>query len=214
MGPERGRDSAGFRGGHGVFYMIPGSENSAELGKRRVNWAIYAPQPDGLDFSDPSSIPPGSVNADLYGVLDRILDESFPPMFQELVRLNTRDEVSIQPIYHQAVARYVNKRVAIIGDAATITRPHTGSGATKALQDALTLEQACDELDDWDAVLDRYNTDRVAVGNSTVELGRRIGHAQVENTPEWAEMSEDDFGAWAKATLSGEKHYFYELEDE
>lgn len=203
-----------FKGGHGVFYMIPDSDGPAEIGQRRVNWAVYAPQPSGLDFSDPSSIPPGAVSAELYGEFKDLLDTDFPAYFKKLVELNTMDEVSIQPIYDQAVGQYVKQRVALIGDAGTVTRPHTGSGATKALQDALSLERLCDEFDDWDSVLAQYNSDRVSTGNSIVELGRRIGRAQVEETPDWANMGPDDFDAWTKATLSGEKLYFYGDQDE
>ena len=35
------------------------------------------------------------------------------------------------------VDAYVKDRVLVVGDAGAVSRPHTGSGATKALQDAL-----------------------------------------------------------------------------
>jgi 2-polyprenyl-6-methoxyphenol hydroxylase-like FAD-dependent oxidoreductase len=68
-----------FDGGHGVFYMIPNFDHRTDPGHRRVNWAVYTAQPDGLDFSEPSSIPPGSVSGELYAHLDRVLSTSFPP---------------------------------------------------------------------------------------------------------------------------------------
>ena len=97
----------------------------------------------------------------------------------------------------------------LIGDAGTVTRPHTGSGATKAMQDALTLERLGAEHGDWELVLAAYDADRTATGDSLVELGRRIGRDQVEQTPPWGEMTPDDFDAWTKGTLSGVQLYFY-----
>jgi hypothetical protein len=31
----------------------------------------------------------------------------------------------------------------------------------------------------------------------------------VERTPQWATLTPDDFDAWTKATLAGERHYFF-----
>jgi FAD binding domain-like len=46
-----------LEGGHGIVYMIPDFDDSVDPGHRRVNWGIYALQPLGLDFSEPTSIP-------------------------------------------------------------------------------------------------------------------------------------------------------------
>ncbi len=198
-----------FEGGHGVVYMIPDFDDGTAIGQRRVNWAIYAPQPPALEFEEATSIAPGDVDASTYAHLERILDEDFPADQQAIVRASPRAEVSIQPIYDEAVDSYVTGRVMLIGDAGTVSRPHTGSGATKALQDALALEQLAQEHSDWDDLLAAYNTERVEVGRSLVEMGRRIGRAQVEETPDWGSMSPHDFEAWTEATLAGEQLYLY-----
>ena len=44
------------------MYPIPNFDDQSAPGHRRVNWAIYAPQPQGLDFHEPISIPPGAVH--------------------------------------------------------------------------------------------------------------------------------------------------------
>lgn len=214
-GPLEAADTANawytvcFPGGHGVFYMIPGDADRAEPGHRRVNWAIYAAAPQGLAFDQPSSIAPGTVDRDLYEQLDAIVEKFFPPWQASLVRHSSPDEVSIQPIYDETVPGYVSGRVLLIGDAGTVTRPHTGSGATKALQEAQSLAELCSGHDDWAPILDNYDADRTTAGNTIVELGRRIGNAQVENTPEWASMTPEGFEEWTQATLSGTKLYFY-----
>ena len=197
-----------FDGGHGVMYPIPDFDDGAEPGGRRVNWAIYAAQPPGLDFVEPTSVPPGAVTPEVYAELERLLDAAFPPMYRTLFD-SPIEEVSIQPIYDQQVDAYTSGRIALIGDAGTVTRPHTGSGATKAIQDALTLSRLGAEHGDWSGLLLAYDAERTTTGRSLVDLGRRIGRDQVEHTPPWAEMAPADFDAWTAATLSGESLYFY-----
>ena len=196
-------------GGHGIVYMIPDFNGRADPGRRRVNWGIYAPQPSRLELFEPTSIPPGEVTSELYAHLDRLLASAFPPDYQAVIRESPIEEVSIQPIYDELVDSYVHGRVTLIGDAGTVTRPHTGSGATKALQDALCLARLGQEHHEWPDLLAAYDTERTAAGVSLVRLGRRMGRALVEQTPEWGTMTADDFDAWTKQTLSGERLYFY-----
>ena len=126
-----------------------------------------------------------------------------------LIRLSPVDELSIQPIYDEVIDRYVEERIMLIDDAGTVTRPHTGSGATKALQDALAFERIARDTPNLDSMLTEYDAARVAVGVSVVEMGRRIGHAQVDETPPWETMTLDDFQAWTATTLAGEHLYIY-----
>lgn len=201
-----------FDGGHAVMYPIPDFD-AATHGGLRVNWAMYAPTPDGLVVDDPSSIPPGAVGEDLYRQFRELLDAVIPPDHLPLFA-SPREGISIQPVYDELVDHYVDGRVALIGDAATLSRPHTGSGATKAMQDARLLETLGATHDTWDALLAAYDTDRSATGRSLVELGRRIGHDQVEATPPWSTMSPSDFEAWTAATLGGESLYFWGSDDD
>lgn len=196
-----------FDGGHGVAYPIPDFADASK-GARRVNWAVYAKQPGGFDFTEPTSIPPGAVDAELFSHFEDLIERAFPPLYRPLFG-SPRSEVSIQPIYDQLADRYVHDRIVLIGDAGTLSRPHTGSGATKAMQDARTLERLGQDHDDWESLLAAYDHDRTTTGDALVELGRRIGRDQVEHTPPWAQMSVADFEAWVAATLSGEQLYFY-----
>jgi 2-polyprenyl-6-methoxyphenol hydroxylase-like FAD-dependent oxidoreductase len=196
-----------FDGGHGVVYPIPGFEDASK-GARRVNWAVYAKQPDGLDFTEPTSIPPGGVEIDLFRHFEELIERAFPPLYRPLFG-SPRSGVSIQPIYDQLADSYVRDRIVLIGDAGTLSRPHTGSGATKAMQDARTLERLGQEHPDWESLLPAYDLDRTTTGDALVELGRRIGRDQVEQTPPWGQMAVADFEAWTAATLSGQQLYFY-----
>jgi 2-polyprenyl-6-methoxyphenol hydroxylase-like FAD-dependent oxidoreductase len=206
---ERTWFMVGFAGGHGIVYVVPGFDGRVDPGHRLVNWLVYAPPPPGLDFAEPTSVPPGGVSADLYRHLDRLLAAAFPADVQAVVRESSLDEVSIQPIYDRRVDASVKDRVLVVGDAGAVCRPHTGSGATKALQDALCLERLGHEHDAWDDLLAAYDVERTAASNALVELGRRIGRDQVKQTPQWATLTPGDFDAWTKATLAGERHYFF-----
>ena len=194
--------SVGFSGGHGVMYPIPDFE-AAGAGELRVNWAIYAPTPAALELAGPSSIPPGEVDEACYAEYRRLLDDAFPKAMHP-VFTSSRDTVSIQPVYDELIDSYAQGRLALIGDAATLARPHTGSGATKAMQDARLIETLGETHLSLDALLDAYDADRTATCTAMVELGRRIGRDQVEQTPLWSTMTPDDFEAWTAGTLAGD----------
>ncbi len=200
--------SVGFDGGHAVMYPIPdfGSEQGGDL---RVNWAIYAPRPEALEIDGPSSIPPGAVSEACDVAFRSLLDETIPPELRPFFD-SPRHELSIQPIYDELVDTYVDGRVVLTGDAATLSRPHTGSGATKAIQDARLLEELGRTHTTWGPLLAAYDEDRTATGRTLVGLGRRIGRDQVESTPPWAEMTPEDFQAWTAGTLSGDTLYFWD----
>jgi 2-polyprenyl-6-methoxyphenol hydroxylase-like FAD-dependent oxidoreductase len=191
---ERAWLTVGFDGGHAVMYPIPDFDDEPTPGCRRINWAIYAPEPADSATAGPRSIPPGSLPSSLFRHYQQLVDKVIPPAMRPLFT-SPQGEISIQPVYDASLERYVNGRVVLIGDAGTLSRPHTGSGATKAMQDARYLEQLGHKHDDWDTLLAAYDADRVATGNRLVDLGRRIGHDQVDHTPPWTSMTPEDFGA-------------------
>ena len=61
------------------------------------------------------------------------------PQFNAMVALC--EQPFLQPIYDLEVPRMAFGRVAILGDAAFVARPHVGAGVAKAAEDALTLAQ-------------------------------------------------------------------------
>ena len=198
-----------FPGGHGVMYMIPEFDGGNTPGRRRVNWAIYGPTPNGQPWDGIESIPPGKVTEATYVELQNLLRDHFPPAVRDLIAHSKREEVSIQPIYDSIVDSFVGPRTLLIGDAATMTRPHTASGATKALEDALALEHLAISCGSLHELLREYDALRCEGAKILAEIGRRIGEAQVVNTPDWGSMGPDDFAAWTKAILAGDKLYLY-----
>ena len=65
-------------------------------------------------------------------------------------------------------------RVALLGDAAFVARPHVGAGTTKAALDAVALAEAV-AGDDLDAGLARYEREQRRFGSGLVALSRQEG---------------------------------------
>jgi 2-polyprenyl-6-methoxyphenol hydroxylase-like FAD-dependent oxidoreductase len=94
------------------------------------------------------------------------------PQCRALVRLI--DEPLLQPIYDLASPRLAFGRVALIGDAACVARPHVGAGLSKAADDAAALADAL-AGDDVELALRRYEAQRLPVNNRIIERARHLG---------------------------------------
>ncbi|WP_044871661.1 hypothetical protein [Pseudomonas sp. LFM046] len=81
-----------------------------------------------------------------------------------------------QAIRDLAMARMVDRRVLLLGDAAAIPRPHTAASTSKAASNALTLVRALERFpNDPDKALARWEAPQVALGRSLYDHGREIG---------------------------------------
>jgi 2-polyprenyl-6-methoxyphenol hydroxylase-like FAD-dependent oxidoreductase len=190
-----------FPGGHAIIYRIPDGR-----GGHRVNWALYSTPPPGLAprLDAPTSLPPGTLTDALQAHLTQLAEEQLPPYWGKLLLLTPPEEVFIQPMYDFTAPRYTAGRLLLAGDAATVARPHTGAGAVKALQDAAALESALRAVPERPGALDAYGTERGATGRAMVELGRRLGRALVQDTPDWRTLDQAGLTAvWATAVDSG-----------
>ena len=68
-------------------------------------------------------------------------------------------------------------RVALIGDAAFVVRPHVGAGVAKAAEDAAALAQALATACTIEAGLDAFEAGREPIGRRMVARGRDLGAA-------------------------------------
>jgi len=94
------------------------------------------------------------------------------PQFRAVVRLIA--EPILQPIYDLEVPQMAFGRVAIIGDAAFVARPHVAAGVAKAADDAATLVEALADRDVASA-LRRFAAARLPVGRRIIERARHLG---------------------------------------
>jgi 2-polyprenyl-6-methoxyphenol hydroxylase-like FAD-dependent oxidoreductase len=83
-------------------------------------------------------------------------------------------EPILQPIYDLETPRMAFGRVAIIGDAAFVARPHVAAGVAKAADDAAVMAAALD-ADDVEPALRRFEAQRLPVGRRIIERARHLG---------------------------------------
>ncbi|MEU6871554.1 FAD-dependent monooxygenase [Streptomyces sp. NPDC046751] len=185
----------GFPGGHGVFYLIPGAEPESRL----LAYAIYAPAP----------APAGPDDRVSAGYVRHIAEEHFPAEWADVVARGEHTSQALHPVADFVVPRAADPPFLLAGDAASVTRPHTASGAVKALQDALCLERSLRASSSAAGALRRYADERSAEGARLVALGRRLGRALVEHTPDWPVMGPAEVDALSRAALDGADSYLY-----
>ncbi|GAA3486341.1 FAD-dependent monooxygenase [Streptomyces cremeus] len=185
-----------FDGGHVVIYRIPD-----DCGGHRVNWVLYTAPPAG------HVLPPDGrrmLTDDLAERLAEVTRKQLPPFFAALIEATPADDRFMQPLYDFTAPRYATDRLALVGDAATVARPHTGAGAVKALQDATALQEALRAAATPAEAFAAYDARRSPVGRTMVDLGRTLGKALVHGTPDWAGMRDGDLEAfWRRADGSG-----------
>jgi 2-polyprenyl-6-methoxyphenol hydroxylase-like FAD-dependent oxidoreductase len=82
----------------------------------------------------------------------------------------------LQAISDMESPRLVFGRVALMGDAAFVARPHVAAGTSKAALDAACLADALAAPGgDIDAALSRYNEERCEFGRAIVAHSRYLG---------------------------------------
>ncbi|MEE1753835.1 FAD-dependent monooxygenase [Streptomyces sp. SP18CS02] len=184
-----------FPGGHVIVYRIPDGR-----GGHRANWVLFTAPPPGHRAAPHTR----EATGPLRDHLARVVETRLPPYWADLIRLTAPDELFMQPMYDFSAPRYAIGALALTGDAATVARPHTGAGAVKALQDAVALEASAAAATTWRQALAAYDTDRTAAGRTMADLGRRLGRALVEETPDWHTMDQSALEAfWRRADASG-----------
>lgn len=182
-----------YSGGHMVIYLVP----DPMTGRPWVNWGAYTPPLPGMSFEDSRSLAPGKMPAQITGEASRMLDSVLPPSFARLVRTTPREAFALQPVYDHLSPGYASGAVALVGDAASVARPHTGGGVAKAAEDAFALAEVLKSAPDWPTAFAAYESERRPADAALVETGRSMGYAMVENTPNWGAMSENDMSVWA-----------------
>ena len=140
-----------------LLYEVPREDGDIRPGRRRINWVWYqnvAPG-DELDrimtdtdgYVHHTTVPRGVMPPETLTVMRDLAEDDLCGPFREVV-LKT-EEPFLQKIVDLTIPRLVFGRVVLIGDAASLVRPHIGSGTAKAVDDAIHLAHAlsddCDE---------------------------------------------------------------------
>src|SRR5258708_25796846 len=131
-------------------YPVAGPDKDRRPGYRRYNVVWYRPADENGELqhllTDASgtthtiSIPPPLIRREAIAQMHAAAERLLAPQFREVVRMI--DEPILQPIYDLETPRMAFGRVAIIGDAAFVARPHVAAGVAKAADDAAALAAA------------------------------------------------------------------------
>jgi len=111
------------------------------------------------------------------------------------------DEPLLQPIYDLASPQLAFGRVAVIGDAAFVARPHVGAGVSKAADDAAALAEALAADDDVARALKRFEATRLAENHRIIERARHLG-AYLQATQSEAERARSQRHGIPEAVLA------------
>jgi 2-polyprenyl-6-methoxyphenol hydroxylase-like FAD-dependent oxidoreductase len=173
-------------------YPVAGPDNELREGQRRYNVVWYRPADEAAELpqlltdkngvAHTVSIPPPLIRAEPIAAMRAAAERLLAPQFREIVRLI--DEPILQPIYDLESPRLAFGRVAIIGDAAFVARPHVAAGVSKAADDAAALATAL-EGDDVEAALKRFEAQRLPDNKKIIERARHLGtYLQATQTAE------------------------------
>jgi 2-polyprenyl-6-methoxyphenol hydroxylase-like FAD-dependent oxidoreductase len=163
-------------------YPVAGPHNDLRPGHRRYNLVWYRPadEPalarlltDEAGTTHAVAIPPPLISRAVIAEMRAAAEAVLAPQFRDLIRLVGRP--ILQAIYDISSPRMAFGRVAIIGDAAFVARPHGGAGAVKAAQDALALSRALAGGGDIPAALMETEKTQVPFGRRIIARARQLG---------------------------------------
>lgn len=167
---------------HIIGFLVPGAGGETATGRRRYNWVWYRPAAgpatrdevltDSQGRIHRYSLPPGTVSE---RARERLVDDArrlLPRSFAAAVEETARPFV--QGIFDYETERMVSQRIALVGDAAFVVRPHTGMGIAKAAADAIALRKHLSSVP-LETALPNYAQERIQAGKAVAASGRELG---------------------------------------
>ncbi|MDP3615239.1 MAG: FAD-dependent monooxygenase, partial [Rubrivivax sp.] len=168
-----------------IGYPVAGADRDTAVGHRAYNFVWYRPAAAGAALKSlmtdadgqhhPLGIAPNKVS---WRQVARMREDGrvlLAPQWAQVVQKTALP--FLQPIYDLACDQLAHGRVAVMGDAAFVARPHIGMGVTKAAQDAAAL---CDAIREHGATADAllaFEASCLPRGRSAVARARWLGAA-------------------------------------
>src|SRR5450631_2217544 len=177
-----------------LAYMQPGADDDYRPAHRRLNWLWYHPVnqaelpdlcTDAAGKCHGSAIPPPLIGAEVIAAFRDEASAMLPPQFLALTQATAAP--FFQAIFDLDSPRIVAGRVALLGDAAFVARPHVGAGVTKAALNAAWLTDALaanpnNLPGNIEAGLAAYEARARSFGSALVARARFLG-AYLEDPP-------------------------------
>jgi 2-polyprenyl-6-methoxyphenol hydroxylase-like FAD-dependent oxidoreductase len=164
-----------------VSYPVPARDGDLRPGKRDYNIVWYRPT-DAAALAELNTdasgrrheqIPPPLIRREVIAAVKADACTLLAPSIAEI--FERAEQPIFQPIHDFSSARLVFGRIALLGDAAFVARPHVGAGVTKAALDAACLADALTAHETIDAALAEYNDNRQRAGDWAVSRSREFG---------------------------------------
>ncbi|WP_009632033.1 FAD binding domain-containing protein [Synechocystis sp. PCC 7509] len=173
-----------FPNSHILQYVIPGDRESLIPGERRFNWVWYVNYDETTELprilTDKNgkrrdySIPPGAIAPSVEQEMRNYANTVLAPPFQKLV--SATQEPFVQAILDLGVPQMTFGRVALVGDAAFIPRPHTAASTAKAAANAISLAEALVKSNhDVTKALSAWQPSQLAYGRQLMASGKQMG---------------------------------------
>jgi 2-polyprenyl-6-methoxyphenol hydroxylase-like FAD-dependent oxidoreductase len=164
-------------------YPVAGPNDDLRPGHRRYNWIWYRPAEEATKLKDlltdesgtvhEGSIPPPLIRAAVIDAMRADARRLLAPQFQEVIALAAQP--FLQTIYDFETPAMAFGRVAIVGDAAFVARPHVAAGVAMAAEDTRALADALAREADVSSALKAFEAARIATGRRIVARGRALG---------------------------------------
>jgi 2-polyprenyl-6-methoxyphenol hydroxylase-like FAD-dependent oxidoreductase len=194
--PPRSRDWLG----EGYWFVLPKGEMflcyqvpAKDLSRtgRDWNYVWYRPVTlsqlqdlctDASGRQHGTGIPPPLIRPDVTAYIKREARELLAPHLAELVGVS---QPFFQAVFDIESPRLTSGRVALLGDAAFVARPHVGMGVTKGALDAVCLSNSLQREKSLEMALARYDRLRSEFGRRCVARARRLGsYIEARSRPE------------------------------
>lgn len=166
-----------------IGYPVAGENSSVEPGRRRFNIMWYRPVRPGAEMHDmftgkdgkhyEHGIPPSLVRPELISEMKTQARALFPDRFADVIE--RMDGMFVQAIYDLISEQMGRGRVAVIGDAAFVARPHCGAGVSKAADDALCLANALGSHASVEDAIAAFSAERTVAGKAAVKWAAHLG---------------------------------------
>jgi len=174
-------------------YPVAGPDNDLRPGHRRYNVVWYRPADESAKLqwlltdergvTHTISIPPPLIRREAVSEMRADAERLVAPQFRRILKLIK--EPILQPIYDLESPRMAIGRIAILGDAAFVARPHVAAGVSKAADDAAALAGALQNEENVEAALKCYEAARLPENYRIIERARHLGaYLQATRTQE------------------------------
>lgn len=164
-------------------YPVAGSGNDTRIGKRRYNFVWYRPASEDKELVSlltdddghyyPTGIPPLKVSWRHIAHMRQVAREILAPQFAEI--LEKTAVPFLQAIYDVRSEQIVFGRIALMGDAAFVGRPHVGMGVTKAGDEAMVITKYISQFGATPQALQAYSDERLKLGQQVVARAQYLG---------------------------------------